>query len=113
MDDTGTRLVALVEEERDALLTGDFERMADLVAEKQSLAAILEKDPDAVEILSPLRAAMERNQQLYDRALEGLRSVTARVGELDAARRSIRTYDRLGQEQRIGSASKTTLERRA
>lgn len=113
MPDTATRLTDLVEAERAALLAGDFDQMAALLEEKQSLVLILEEDPDAPAMLEPLRAAMLRNQVLYDRALEGLRSVTARLGALDTARRSIRTYDSLGQAQTIATSATGTLERRA
>ncbi len=113
MDDAATRLSALVEAEYAALLSGNFDAMNEIVAEKLAVVGLLEEDPEADSILAPLREALARNQRLYDRALEGLRAVTARIGALNRARSSIRTYDRLGQEHRIAPTRPGTLERRA
>lgn len=113
MVDAGTRLLALAETERKALLAGDFDRIRAVFDEKQALAHVLSEDPDAALTLAPLKAALERNHHLLDRALEGLRAVANRIGALDSAQCSIKTYDRQGQEKTIAARRTSTLEKRA
>ena len=54
-DTTTTRLAALLESERTALLEGDFDRIADLMEEKSALLAELEGKPLDAEEVAPLR----------------------------------------------------------
>jgi hypothetical protein len=56
------RLQSLLESERDALLSGDFDRLSDLMQEKQSLANALADRPLEAEEIAPLRDGLRRNQ---------------------------------------------------
>ena len=68
MSDTpvAKRLEALLNDEHDALLSGDFDRINALMGEKQTLSDALETAPVAPETLSPLRGRLRRNQELYE-----------------------------------------------
>ena len=112
-DTTTTRLAALLESERTALLEGDFDRIADLMEEKSALLAELEGKPLDAEEVAPLRDGLRRNQELFDHALAGLRNVAARLGDLNRVRKSMDTYDAQGRRTTIDAPAARTLERRA
>ena len=107
------RLKTLLESERTALLAGDFDRLSDLMEEKQTLAAVLADRPLAASDVVPLRDGLRRNQELFDQAMAGIRNVAARIGDLNRARRATDTYDAKGQRQTIDAPGSNRLERRA
>lgn len=107
------QLNTLLEAEREALLNGDFDRIADLMDEKQRLINGLEDVPTEPEEIRPLRDGLRRNQELFDQALAGLRNVAARLGDLNRARKSVNTYDSNGRMRSIEAPVKKRLERRA
>lgn len=108
-----SRLATLIEDERTALLTGDFDKIAELMDEKQALAVDLDQvDLPSAEV-APLRDGLRRNQELFDQALAGLRNVASRLGELQRVRRSMDTYDQRGNKMTIDAPRDNKLERRA
>lgn len=107
------RLKSLLEAERKALLEGDFDRLADLLTEKQGLADDLENAPLRAEEVAPIRDGLRRNQELFDQALAGLRNVAARIGDLNRVRKATDTYDAKGRRQTIDAPASKRLERRA
>jgi hypothetical protein len=107
------RLQSLLESERDALLSGDFDRLSDLMQEKQSLANALADRPLEAEEIAPLRDGLRRNQELFDQAMAGIRNVAARLGDLNRVRRATDTYDSKGNRQNIDVPTSKRLERRA
>lgn len=115
MTDLTARLKALVEAEKEALLVGDLQRIEELMAEKSELAEALNDSPPQVSELAPLRAALARNQELFDKALEGVQSVIARVSAMHQVRKSLDTYDAQGQRNSVAGAASAVnrLEKRA
>ncbi|MBS0123668.1 hypothetical protein [Thetidibacter halocola] len=113
MTSIADRLADLLESERQALLAGDFDRIATLLEEKQSLAKALGDDPVSVESLQPLQGALRRNQALFDRALEGVRAVVSRLGSVQALGRSFDSYDAKGRRFSIDNPATNQLEKRA
>lgn len=116
MTDTSltTRLEDLVAAEREALLAGDFERIADLMDEKESLTQDLQTaDEFTVTEIAPLRDGLRRNQELFDQALAGIRNVASRLGDLNRIRKSMDTYDAYGRRMTIDAPHMNKLERRA
>ena len=107
------RLERLLNQEREALLKGDFNRIESLVEEKQDLVKQLREHDARRETLLPLRAGLRRNQELFDQALAGIRNVAARLGDLSRARKSTQTYDSLGRKKSIQAPEKRKLERKA
>ncbi len=109
---TCDRMNALIEAERDALLSGDLERVADLLGEKEGLIEELNQQGDDLETLAPIRAGLRRNQELFDHALSGLRTVVSRLGSLQHLSKSLETYDAQGRRTCI-EAPRNQVERRA
>ncbi|CUH79733.1 flagellar protein FlgN [Tropicibacter naphthalenivorans] len=111
--DTTRRLEELLKAERQALLSGDFDQIAEIMEEKQKIAEDLDEAGLSSEELSPIRDGMRRNQELFDQALAGLRNVTNRISDLNRVRRSTDTYDAQGRRQTIDAPADRRLERRA
>lgn len=107
------RLKSLLDAERAALLKGDFDRLSELMEEKQALAEALSHRPLAPGEATPLRDGLRRNQELFDQAMAGIRNVAARIGDLNRARRATDTYDAHGKRQTIDAPASKRLERRA
>ncbi|WP_323767706.1 flagellar protein FlgN [Antarctobacter sp.] len=107
------RLKTLLDAERTALLNGDFDRLSDLMEEKQALADVLAERPLTASDVAPLRDGLRRNQELFDQAMAGIRNVAARIGDLNRARRATDTYDAHGKRQTIDAPASKRLERRA
>ncbi|WP_417205847.1 flagellar protein FlgN [Antarctobacter sp.] len=107
------RLKTLLDAERTALLNGDFDRLSDLMEEKQALADALAERPLTARDVAPLRDGLRRNQELFDQAMAGIRNVAARIGDLNRARRATDTYDAHGKRQTIDAPASKRLERRA
>lgn len=107
------RLQNLIEAERAALLAGDFDRISDIMEEKQALVDGLDGDSLGAEALDTVRDGLRRNHELFDEALAGLRNVAARLGDLNRVRKSINTYDSLGRKRQIDAPAVKRLERRA
>ncbi|MBC7133492.1 MAG: flagellar protein FlgN [Roseovarius sp.] len=105
---------ALLERERDCLLAGDLGALAGLAAEKEALMARLGESglPEAA-AAAALREKAQRNQQLLDAALQGIRRVSARLGAYRQVRRSMETYDPQGRKETIAGTVVHRLERRA
>lgn len=107
------RLETLLRSEREALLTGDFDALSDLLQEKQDLAKALADSPLEAEDVAPLRDGLRRNQELFDQAMAGIRNVAARLGDLQRVRKATDTYDAQGRRQTISAQQSKRLEKRA
>lgn len=107
------KLEQLLEDERKALLEGDFDRIETLLEEKEALAHGVEGQHLTEETLEPLRDGLRRNNELYNQALAGLRNVAARLTDVNTVRKSLNTYDSSGQAQVIDAPADKRLERRA
>ncbi len=108
------RLEALLEEERAALLEGDLKRVSGFLDEKQDLIERLnaEHSGDAKD-LQVLQVNVERNQDLLDSALQGIRKVSARIATFRNIRRSLETYDEQGRKCIIEGEISRRVEKRA
>lgn len=104
----------LLERERAALLSGELNRIEQLLEEKEALTLRLEnwpveKPPD----LSKIRGKILRNQSLLSSARDGIQAVTARLSELRRVRSALDTYDRDGHRNRIVAHPGSSVEKRA
>jgi flagellar biosynthesis/type III secretory pathway chaperone len=113
MSELATRLGSLLEAEREALLQGDLERIAQLMEEKEALVASLDDTLDMAQALVPLQPAIRRNNDLFDQALAGIRAVTSRLGSLQSLRKTLETYDSSGRRFTIIEPAENRLEKRA
>ena len=110
---TMSNLDALLKEERQALICGDFEAIARLFDEKQALLEQMEHTMPERGILEPLREKLRRNHELFNQALTGLRNVANRLGDVSQVRRVLNTYDAQGRARKIDAPGAPLLERRA
>ncbi len=104
----------LLEAEREALLSGDLERLAEMLATKEALMdklnAIAGND---LPTLRELDVKVRRNQLLLDGALEGIRTVARRMAELRRIRASLETYGSDGKKRNIDVETDRSFEKRA
>ena len=104
----------LLEAEREALLTGDLEKIGRLLERKEHLIdqlSIVEKFEASA--LHELTGKMKRNQDLLDSALEGIRVVAGRLAALRRVRSTLDTYDSNGAKRSIHLAKDSSVEKRA
>ena len=107
-------LDALLEEEREALLTGALHRIEELMQRKSALIdTYVLASADKPDALADLQGRLGRNQVLFDQALAGIRNVAARLGTLRRLRKTLETYDRNGQKSALVTSEENRLERRA
>jgi len=111
--DTARALDVLLEEERKALLNGEFSKFEELIARKEALIELLVEAPDTAETMTSLASRMTRNQDLLSTALDGVRSVAHRLSELRKVRGSLDTYDKSGQRRSVDLQADRSLEKRA
>ncbi|WP_299372669.1 flagellar biosynthesis protein FlgN [uncultured Tateyamaria sp.] len=104
----------LLEAERTALLRGDLDDVTRLHDRKERLIDALNK-ADALDraALAPLKDKVERNQDLLNSALEGVRSVARRLAAIRRVRKSLETYDAKGEKRTVEIRSETSVEKRA
>lgn len=106
-------LEALLEKERIALLDGDLDSVASLIARKEELVQELGVSVDDTTQLAHLRREFDRNQVLLDSALSGIRRVASRFATLQRIRETLDTYDRDGRRRSIASDTVHKVEKRA
>lgn len=107
-------LGVLLEAEKKALISGDLETVGGLVSQKETLIETLRSFPvrDQVQMMR-LHEKISRNQALFDRALDGIRSVTRRLAALRNVRGTLEVYDARGSRQSVNLKNGTSLEKRA
>lgn len=111
-EDSVKQMTRVLEEERDALITGALERLEALAGRKErALEQLRSKSPEEQE-MTALHEMAQSNQRLLDAAAEGLRAGFQRIAQLQESLRGWRAYDSQGQRSAIG-ASSGSLERKA
>lgn len=114
VSDIMTALDALLERERAALLSGDLDRLPELLHEKTALIdALAGLDAAAEPLPEALKEKALRNQALLDGALEGIRHVAGRIAALRRLRQSFETYDETGRRRTIEGDIVRRIEKRA
>ncbi len=104
----------LLDEERTALITGDLEKVARLLERKENLLdAMSGMTTYDAEYLEAASLKLERNRELLDGALEGIRAVSKRLATLRRIRSTLETYDSSGSKQTIEFPSDSAVEKRA
>jgi len=116
-DRIAAELLALLEEEREALCTARPDLAAALGERKLALVARLERQAPGPSVLAPLRGAARRNARLLAAALAGLREGAGRLQAIRAGAAGFDSYDRAGRADHVaghGSGPGSgTVERRA
>lgn len=101
----------LLDRERAALLAGDLAAMTDLAEQKEKILNDMTNADRAG--LAKLQGKAQRNSELLDSAMTGIRSVIDRLQALRDARRTLETYDQNGLRHSIESHPRMRIERRA
>jgi len=105
------RLLALLAEERAALLSGDLGALSVLSGRKEALAEILESEVLGQTQARDVAAAARQNQALLKAAIEGLQAARTRLETARAGGPPLSTYGADGRAQ-THSTAKPGLERR-
>lgn len=104
----------LLDNERQALIQGNLEKISDLIAVKQSLFdQINALDVGGRNELEAVQKKVTRNQALLSSALEGIRAVASRMADLRRVRSGLETYDRRGQKKNFDTQPNSSVEKRA
>ena len=104
----------ILDRERAALMSGELGKLEELFARKEKLIGKLN---DATELeresLEQVQIKVSRNQELLGSAMDGIRTVAARMAELRRIRKGLDVYDQSGRRNRFGTLGATKLEKRA
>lgn len=104
----------LLDQERQALLVGDLERIGRLFSLKENLIdrlnALQTVDKDRLKLV---QGKVIRNQTLLNSAMDGIQAVASRMAELRKVRLSLETYDQTGKKKQFPTRSYQKLEKRA
>jgi flagellar biosynthesis/type III secretory pathway chaperone len=104
----------ILDRERAALMKGDLGKLEDLLAKKEKIIAKLNTISDLErDTLARVQTKVSRNQDLLDSAMEGIRSVAARMAELRKIRKGLDVYDQSGRRTRYGTRNTGKLEKKA
>ncbi|NVK14630.1 MAG: flagellar export chaperone FlgN [Rhodobacteraceae bacterium] len=104
----------ILDQERTALMAGDLAKLEDLLAKKEKIIGKLNSVSELErEALEQVQTKLTRNQDLLDSAMNGIRSVAARMAELRRIRKGLDVYDQSGRRTRYGTRSGAKLEKRA
>lgn len=106
-------LFALLDEERQAILTSRYDRLSPLVARKERLLAELNAAGHRPEVLRRVGQEISRNQSVLAAATAGLRDALARLGERRKVAAGFATYGRDGRLNTVKGRKATRLERKA
>ena len=108
-------LVALLDEERDALIAGDYDRAEALLARKETLSATVEKGfaaaepasiaPEIKPRLVTLQAALSRNENLLRSARAGLEQAKNRVQRIKNKSAEVGVYESSGERPQLETPS--------
>ena len=104
----------LLDQERRALIGGNLDKIARLLARKEDLIDGLNEIDGLSQVeLGDLHGKVTRNQALLNSAMEGIRAVATRMANLRRVRKSLDTYDQAGNKHCIVTAATSTVEKRA
>ncbi len=112
-DNQVVQLNILLDQERAALIAGDFAGLEKIAGEKEDLIAQIDVTRARSADLPPLREKMVRNQELLSGAMEGIRTVARRLSDLQQARKGTDVYDGNGRKTHLSARVTPTVEKRA
>ncbi|WP_323776060.1 flagellar biosynthesis protein FlgN [Leisingera sp.] len=104
----------ILDHERKALMAGDLGKLEDLLARKEKVIGKLNSVSELErETLEQVQAKVSRNQQLLNSAMDGIRTVAARMAETRRIRKGLDVYDQAGKRARYSARGGGKLEKRA
>jgi flagellar biosynthesis/type III secretory pathway chaperone len=110
---TAEELGEILDQEREALLLGDLEKLSDLLVPKETLIDAMNSIPNPdLPTMQALGKKVQRNQLLLDGALEGIRAVASRVSRLREVKGALETYGADGKRREISLGIDSAVEHR-
>lgn len=97
-------LLALLDEERGALLRGDYADLDRLAPAKQVLLTRLPGSAAGEDIMRRVAHTIRRNQSLLAAAIDGMRAAKTKMVDLRDRRSSFTVYDKSGLRQTVSDA---------
>lgn len=111
-DRAAAQLLALLQEEREAIRTAAFDELEGLATKKEGmLATLLQNRPPPAE-MEKIRTKMAENQTLLVAAIAGVKAARDRIDALHRVRQELSVYDRSGQLAKV-TAPRPGLEKKA
>ncbi|WP_424943776.1 flagellar biosynthesis protein FlgN [Aliiroseovarius crassostreae] len=105
-------LDALLDKEREILLSGQIEALPRLAPQKEKLLNQLPSAKATSQQVEALRRKADRNQELLVAVSKGIRAVSRRLEALRSQKTQLRTYDAGGHSKNLAKRA-TTFEKRA
>ncbi|MFO8126932.1 flagellar protein FlgN [Yoonia sp.] len=87
----------LLELEKKALISADFEQLGGFLQQKEELLEQLARAKPAKHLLRPIRAKMDENQSLLAAAIKGVAAAGERLEALQNVQNGLRVYDPSGR----------------
>jgi flagellar biosynthesis/type III secretory pathway chaperone len=102
----------VLDQERQALISADYDALATFVSQKEALLSQLEKTIPAKEELRPLRQKMDENLGLLAAAIKGVAAASARLSALQNVKSGLSVYDNAGRLEHVRTHN-PALEKKA
>lgn len=103
---------AILDTEREAIVDGRLEEIETLIARKEQAleaARLADSNPDA---LRRLREKAQRNEQLLNGAMTGLRRAIGRIEEIRRGNAGLNTYTQSGAKTLLGHTGAAQVEKK-
>jgi flagellar biosynthesis/type III secretory pathway chaperone len=107
-------LDAILDQEREALIKGELQKLEPLLDRKDELIGNLNALESAEQdSMAAVQSKVVRNQALLTSAMEGIRAVAARMSELRKVRKGLDVYNQAGNRSSFSTTGAKALEKRA
>lgn len=102
----------LLDLEKKALISADFEQLGGFLQQKEDLLGQLARAKPARHLLRPIRAKMDENQSLLAAAIKGVAAAGERLEALRNVQNGLRVYDPSGRVDFV-QTHRHSLEKKA
>ncbi len=103
----------ILENERSALLNAEYEKLEDILREKESYFDHAMADPLRLIEMQGASEKIKRNSALLDAALSGLRAAADVIAYNRSNRSTITVYDHVGSKTCLSTSSAQSFEKKA
>lgn len=107
-----TQLHHILDLEKQALISADFEPLVALMQQKEEILIALAKTKVAAVRLHPIRAQMDENQVLLAAAIKGVAAAVERLDALQKVQNRLSIYDPAGRKDLVQN-HRHSLEKKA
>lgn len=100
-DRLGTRMIALLDQERVAIRTANFERLAVIADKKGALFSALPDSDATPGELTQIKQRIDANQTLLSAAISGVAAAQDRLSAVRHVREGLSVYNQSGQMDKV------------